>query len=83
MNENWDEDVRKDMSDSLDRLAPEDKKGQGLYRHDAEGSDDMPVGGYDSVVGGINSTESALYFLKAMEKSARGATRRLTVVRMP
>ena len=43
MNENWDEDVRKDMSDSLDRLAPEDKKGQGLYRHDAEGSDDMPV----------------------------------------
>lgn len=43
MNENWDEDVRKDMSDSLDKLAPEDKKGQGLYRHDAEGTDDMPV----------------------------------------
>ena len=43
LNENWDEDVRADMSDALDRIAPEDKKG-GLYRHDAEGSDDMPVG---------------------------------------
>lgn len=43
MNENWDSDVRADMSDALDRIAPEDKKGQGLYRHDAEGTDDMPV----------------------------------------
>lgn len=44
LNENWDEDVRADMSDSLDRIVPEDKGGrQGLYRHDAEGSDDMPV----------------------------------------
>lgn len=43
LNENWDEDVRADMSDALDRIVPEDKKGQGLYRHDAEGSDDMPV----------------------------------------
>jgi len=43
LNENWDEDVRADMSDALDRIVPEDKKG-GLYRHDAEGSDDMPVG---------------------------------------
>jgi secondary thiamine-phosphate synthase enzyme len=42
LNENWDEDVRADMSDSLDRIVPEDQKG-GLYRHDAEGSDDMPV----------------------------------------
>ena len=24
-------------------LVPEDKEGKGLYRHDAEGSDDMPV----------------------------------------
>ena len=24
-------------------LVPEDKSGKGLYRHDAEGSDDMPV----------------------------------------
>ncbi|KAG9246967.1 hypothetical protein BJ878DRAFT_477854 [Calycina marina] len=42
LNENWDEDVREDMSDALDRIAPEDKKG-GLYRHDAEGEDDMPA----------------------------------------
>ena len=31
------------MSDALDRLAPEDKKGGSLYRHSAEGRDDMPV----------------------------------------
>ncbi|MCJ1228308.1 hypothetical protein MMC12_004969 [Toensbergia leucococca] len=42
LNENWDEDVREDMSDALDRLAPEDEKGT-LYRHAAEGSDDMPA----------------------------------------
>jgi len=42
LNENWDEDVREDMSDALDRLAPEDRKGE-LYRHSAEGLDDMPV----------------------------------------
>ena len=42
LNENWDEDVRADMSDALDRVVPEDRKG-GLYRHDAEGRDDMPV----------------------------------------
>jgi len=35
MNENWDEEVREDMSDALDRIAPEDKKGN-LYRHSAE-----------------------------------------------
>ena len=27
MNENWDSDVRKDMSDALDRIVPEDKGG--------------------------------------------------------
>ena len=43
LNENWDDDVRADMSDALDRIAPEDKKGN-LYRHSAEGLDDMPVG---------------------------------------
>jgi secondary thiamine-phosphate synthase enzyme len=46
LNENYDEDVRADMGDALDRIVPEDKKGRGgkgLYRHDAEGSDDMPV----------------------------------------
>jgi secondary thiamine-phosphate synthase enzyme len=44
MNENWDEDVRADMSDALDRIVPmDDSKKGGLYRHDAEGKDDMPV----------------------------------------
>ncbi|OAX83511.1 secondary thiamine-phosphate synthase enzyme [Emergomyces africanus] len=42
LNENWDEDVRADMSDALDRIAPEDRKGE-LYRHSAEGLDDMPA----------------------------------------
>lgn len=42
LNENWDDDVRADMSDALDRIAPEDRKGT-LYRHSAEGLDDMPV----------------------------------------
>jgi secondary thiamine-phosphate synthase enzyme len=42
LNENWDEDVREDMSDALDRIAPEDREGK-LYRHSAEGVDDMPV----------------------------------------
>jgi thiamine phosphate synthase YjbQ (UPF0047 family) len=35
-------DVRVDMSDALDRIVPEDKKGN-LYRHSCEGPDDMPV----------------------------------------
>jgi secondary thiamine-phosphate synthase enzyme len=44
LNENWDEDVRRDMSDALDRIVPEaGPKGEALYRHDAEGSDDMPA----------------------------------------
>ena len=42
MNENWDEDVRADMSDAMDRMVPTDRKGN-LYRHSAEGADDMPV----------------------------------------
>lgn len=45
LNENWDEDVRDDMTDALDRVAPEDHKGN-LYRHSAEGVDDMPVCGH-------------------------------------
>lgn len=36
LNENYDQDVREDMSDALDRLAPEDRKGN-LYRHSAVG----------------------------------------------
>lgn len=43
LNENWDSEVREDMTDAMDRIAPEDKKGA-LYRHSAEGLDDMPVG---------------------------------------
>lgn len=42
LNENWDDDVRADMSDALDRIAPMDPEGE-LYRHSAEGEDDMPV----------------------------------------
>ena len=42
LNENWDSDVRADMSDALDRIVPEDTKGS-MYRHSCEGSDDMPV----------------------------------------
>jgi thiamine phosphate synthase YjbQ (UPF0047 family) len=50
LNENWDEDVRADMSDALDRIAPESgPKGQDLYRHSAEGADDMPVGDMDRI----------------------------------
>lgn len=30
------------MSDALERIVPYDKKGN-LYRHSAEGEDDMPV----------------------------------------
>ncbi|KAH8732030.1 hypothetical protein GQ44DRAFT_698377 [Phaeosphaeriaceae sp. PMI808] len=51
LNENWDQDVRADMSDALDRIVPEDKKGTGLYRHDAEGSDDMPAHVKSALVG--------------------------------
>jgi len=44
LNENFDTDVREDMSDALDRIAPEEgPKGEALYRHDAEGLDDMPA----------------------------------------
>ena len=43
LNENYDSDVRADMSDSLDRIVVEDRAGKGIYRHDMEGSDDMPV----------------------------------------
>lgn len=39
LNENWDPDVQADMSDALARIAPEGA----MYRHDAEGSDDMPA----------------------------------------
>jgi hypothetical protein len=46
------------MSDALDRIAPEDKKGN-LYRHSAEGLDDMPV----RFFWGILSHHSLSFFL--------------------
>jgi thiamine phosphate synthase YjbQ (UPF0047 family) len=60
LNENWDEDVRADMSTALDRIVPEDKKGQGLYRHDAEGSDDMPVSSEYFLGGGGSDDVAAM-----------------------
>lgn len=40
LNENWDDDVRADMSDALDRIAPEEgPKGEELYRHSAGKAD--------------------------------------------
>ncbi|SMQ53022.1 unnamed protein product [Zymoseptoria tritici ST99CH_3D7] len=50
LNENWDEDVRADMSDALDRIAPEDRKGE-LYKHSCEGPDDMPAHIKSALVG--------------------------------
>ncbi|KAL8842254.1 MAG: hypothetical protein Q9170_000580 [Blastenia crenularia] len=51
LNENWDSDVREDMTDSLDKIVVEDKAGKGIYRHDAEGSDDMPAHIKSSLIG--------------------------------
>ena len=39
-----------DMSDALDRIAPEDRKGN-LYRHADEGLDDMPAHIKSALVG--------------------------------
>ncbi|KAL5612801.1 hypothetical protein BROUX41_004115 [Berkeleyomyces rouxiae] len=52
LNENWDEDVRYDMTDALEKIAPyEGPKGEALYRHDAEGRDDMPAHIKSSLIG--------------------------------
>jgi len=51
MNENCDPSVRADMSDALDRIVFEDTKNEGVYRHDDEGSDDMPAHIKSSLVG--------------------------------
>ncbi|KAK5111348.1 hypothetical protein LTR62_005188 [Meristemomyces frigidus] len=52
LNENYDRDVRADMSDALDRLVPEDTSAKGdLYRHSAEGADDMPAHVKSALVG--------------------------------
>lgn len=50
LNENWDSDVRSDMSDALDRIVPQDKSGD-LYRHSCEGPDDMPAHIKSALVG--------------------------------
>jgi secondary thiamine-phosphate synthase enzyme len=50
LNENWDEDVRADMSDTLDRIVPEDRKGN-VYRHSCEGPDDMPAHVKSALIG--------------------------------
>lgn len=50
LNENWDSDVRADMSDALDRIVPTDKSGD-LYRHSCEGPDDMPAHVKSALVG--------------------------------
>ncbi|KAK4043524.1 UPF0047 protein C4A8.02c [Parachaetomium inaequale] len=52
LNENWDEDVRADMSDTLDKIVPEaGPKGEALYRHDAEGPDDLPAHVKSALIG--------------------------------
>jgi secondary thiamine-phosphate synthase enzyme len=50
LNENCDPDVRRDMTDALDRLAPEDPEGK-IYRHADEGLDDMPAHVKSALVG--------------------------------
>ncbi|KAK3295668.1 uncharacterized protein B0H64DRAFT_424332 [Chaetomium fimeti] len=52
LNENWDEDVRADMSDTLDKIVPEaGPNGEALYRHDAEGPDDLPAHVKSALIG--------------------------------
>ncbi|RMZ83957.1 hypothetical protein DV737_g1314, partial [Chaetothyriales sp. CBS 132003] len=59
LNENWDADVRADMSDALDRIVPEQGtptggtgKGKVVeYRHSCEGPDDMPAHVKSALVG--------------------------------
>lgn len=43
--------MRADMSDAMDRIVVEDTKGEGIYRHDAEGSDDMPAHVKSALIG--------------------------------
>lgn len=65
LNENWDSDVRLDMSDALDRIVPyadvggrqkagklgQEKEERWTYRHDAEGDDDMPAHVKSALIG--------------------------------
>ena len=50
LNENWDSEVREDMTDALERIVPYDKKGD-LYRHSCEGPDDMPAHVKSALIG--------------------------------
>lgn len=50
LNENWDDDVQEDMSDALERIVPYDRDGS-LYRHSAEGEDDMPAHVKSALIG--------------------------------
>ena len=50
LNENWDSDVRHDMSNALDRIVPEDKRGD-MHVHSCEGPDDMPAHIKSALVG--------------------------------
>ncbi|OLL26399.1 UPF0047 protein [Neolecta irregularis DAH-3] len=52
VNENCDSDVRRDLSDALDRIAPE----RGDYRHSAEGPDDQVL--YSEIIGVLNTNYS-------------------------
>ncbi|RMD43259.1 hypothetical protein DV735_g1851, partial [Chaetothyriales sp. CBS 134920] len=58
LNENWDPDVRVDMSDALDRIVPEEGTRTGNskapvveYNHSCEGPDDMPAHVKSALVG--------------------------------
>ncbi|EPE10309.1 hypothetical protein F503_05404 [Ophiostoma piceae UAMH 11346] len=52
LNENWDSDVRVDMSAAMDRIAPAaGPNGEELYEHNAEGPDDMPAHIKSSLIG--------------------------------
>ncbi|KAE8406036.1 hypothetical protein BDV37DRAFT_243869 [Aspergillus pseudonomiae] len=50
LNENWDNDVQADMTDALERIVPYDEEGT-LYRHSAEGEDDMPAHVKSALIG--------------------------------
>ena len=64
LNENWDADVQADMTEALERIVPYDRGGRaGLYRHAAEGDDDMPAHVKSALVGAhvtIPVTDGAL-----------------------
>lgn len=48
LNENYDSDVQEDMESILNRIVPESNK---LYKHSAEGKDDMPGHAKSALIG--------------------------------